>query len=317
MTDASFSSLISIMIVLFLLLATGFFARKTGIIDDAASKRLSKLIVNIGQPMMIVHALIKVENTPENTRSGFIMLGLGLALHFICSVLAFFAAKPIKDLDERKVSEFAMIFSNAGFIGFPIYESIFPGKGQFWGSFFIIGFHIFVWTWGMMILARGRSDIKMTVRKVLFNLGTVPCFIGILLYLAMRWIDIPDVLVTYTGYLNNLCTPISVLIVGALIATRTPKQIFCDGKMYYISLIRLIVFPLAVCLLLKLAGMPDYIVLFGTATTALPSATNITMFAELYDIAPGYAAQTVGVTSLFTIVTLPCIMLLANLIVGI
>ena len=39
------------------------------------------------------------------------------------------------------------------------------------------------------------------------------------------------------------------------------------------------------------------------------------MFAEIYDIAPGYAAQTVGVTSLFTIVTLPCVMLVANLIV--
>ena len=48
----------------------------------------------------------------------------------------------------------------------------------------------------------------------------------------------------------------------------------------------------------------------------MPSATNVTMFAELYDIKPGYASQTVGVTSLFTIVTLPLMMLAANFIIG-
>ncbi|MBR6602555.1 MAG: AEC family transporter [Clostridia bacterium] len=315
MDSASFSSLIQIMVVLFLLLATGFASRKLGIIDEVASKRLSKLIVNIGQPMMIVYSLIKIEYSIENTKAGFTMLALGIGVHIVLCVMAFFAAKTVKDFNEHKIAEFSLIFANAGFIGFPIFRSIFGDIGEFWGSFYVIGFHLFVWTWGMIILARGRKDIKINVKKILFNLGTVPCFIGIALYLLMKWIHIPAFIVTYTGYLNNLCTPISVLIVGALIATRTVKQIFCDLKMYYMSLIRLIIMPLVICVLAKLIGLPDYMILFATAAAALPSATNITMFAEIYDIAPGYAAQTVGVTSLFTIVTLPCVMLVANLIV--
>ncbi len=315
MDSGSFSSLIQIMVVLFLLLATGFAARKLGIIDDVASKRLSKLIVNIGQPMMIVYSLIKIEYSAENTKAGFTMLALGIGVHILLCIMAFFAAKTVKDFNEHKIAEFSLIFANAGFIGFPIFRSIFGDIGEFWGSFYVIGFHLFVWTWGMIILARGRKDIKMNVRKILFNFGTVPCFIGIALYLLMKWIHIPAFVVTYTGYLNNLCTPISVLIVGALIATRTVKQIFCDLRMYYISLIRLIIMPLVICIVAKLIGLPDYMILFATAAAALPSATNITMFAELYDIAPGYAAQTVGVTSLFTIVTLPCVMLVASMIV--
>ncbi len=314
MDSQSFSSLIQIMVVLFLLLATGFAARKLGIIDEVASKRLSKLIVNIGQPMMIVYSLIKIEYSIENTKVGFIMLALGIGVHILLCVMAFFAAKTVKDFNEHKIAEFSLIFANAGFIGFPIFRSIFGDIGEFWGSFYVIGFHLFVWTWGMIILAKGRKDIKMNIRKILFNLGTVPCFIGIALYLLMKWIHIPAFVVTYTGYLNNLCTPISVLIVGALIATRTVKQIFCDMRMYYISLIRLIIMPIVICLIAKLIGLPDYMILFATAAAALPSATNITMFAELYDIAPGYAAQTVGVTSLFTIVTLPCVMIVASMI---
>ncbi len=314
----SFSSLVEIMVILFLLLATGFISRKTGIIDEVASKRLSKLIVNIGQPMMIVYALINIEDkSPEKTKTGFMILGISVAVHVFLCLFSHFASKPIKSFDEHKITEFALIFSNAGFIGFPVFEAIFGPEGTFWGSFYVIGFHLFVWTWGMIILARGREDIKMNVKKVLFNFGTVPCFIGIALYLLLSAdiITIPSAVVRYTGFLNNLCTPISVLIVGALIATRTVKQIFCDFKMYYISLCRLIIMPLCVCLIAKLCGLSPNMILFATAAAALPSATNITMFAELYDIAPGYAAQTVGVTSLFTIVTMPCIMLLADLIV--
>ncbi|MEE0968886.1 MAG: AEC family transporter [Clostridia bacterium] len=313
----SFTSLVNIMIILFLLLATGFIARKTGVIDEIASKRLSKLIVNIGQPMMIVYALIKIEEkTPEKTKMGFIMLGVSFAVHLFLCLFSYFASKPIRDFNEHKITEFALIFSNAGFIGFPVFGALFGDEGVFWAAFYLIGFHIFVWTWGMIILAKGRDDIRMNVRKVLLNFGTVPCFIGIALYLlSMQFFTIPQVLIDYTGYLNNLCTPISVLIVGALIATRTPKQIFCDIKMYYISLCRLVIMPICVCLIGKLCGLDANIILFTTAAAALPSATNITMFAELYDIAPGYAAQTVGVTSLFTIVTLPCIMLVADMIV--
>lgn len=303
------------MAVLFLLLATGFIARKTGIIDDVASKRLSKLIVNIGQPMMIVHALIKIEYSAEKTREGLIMIAVGLLLHLFMAVVSFFAAKGIKDLDRRKISEFSMLFGNVGFIGFPILKSIFGDIGEFWGSFAVIGFHLFVWTWGILILARGRDDIKPTVKSVLFNFGTVPCFIGVALYFAMSRITIPSFVIQYTGYLNNLCTPISVLIVGALIATRTPKQIFADPKIYLVSAVKLVVMPLLVCVIGALLGLPEYIILFSVATAAMPSATNVTMFAELYDISPGYASQTVGVTSLFTIVTLPLMMLAANFII--
>ncbi len=312
MDSQSFSSLIQIMVVLFLLLLTGFGARKLGIIDDVASKRLSKLIVYIAQPMMIVYSLIRIEYSAENTKVGFAMLALGIGVHILLCVMSFFASKTVRDFDEHKIAEFSLIFANVGFIGFPIFRSIFGDIGEFWGSFYIIGFNLFVWTVGMVILARGRNDIKMNAKKILFNFGTVPCFIGIGLYLLMRWIHIPAFIVSYTGYLNNLCTPISVLIVGALIATRTTKQIFGDMRIYYISLIRLIIMPFVVCIVAKLIGLPDYMVIFATAAAALPSATNITMFAEIYDIAPGYAAQTVGVTSLFSILTLPVVMKAAN-----
>ncbi len=314
----NFSALLTIIATLFLLMACGFFARKAGIIDDVASKRLSTLIIKIGQPMMIISALVEADFSYENLTDGFLYIGVGLLLHTFMAVIAFFLCKGFKDLDERKITEFSLVFTNGGFIGFPIMEALFGPKGLFLASFYVISFHLFIWSWGMAIIARGRGDIKLTVRKIFVNLGSVPCVIGILLYMAVipfPGFALPAFITKFMSYLSGLCTPISVLITGALLATRTPKQIFGSGKIYYFSALKLIGIPLLVCVLCKLIGLPDSMVLFCTVEAALPAAASITMFAEMYGLNAGYASQTVGTSSLLSVGTLPLVLLAADWIV--
>ena len=314
----NFSALLTIIATLFLLMACGFFARKKGIIDDVASKRLSTLIIKIGQPMMIVSALTEAEFSYENLTDGLIIIGLGMVLHSVMGVMAFFLCKGFKDTDERKITEFSLMFTNGGFIGFPIMEALFGAKGLFLAAFYNISFHLFIWSWGIAILARKRPDIKLTVRKIFINLGSVPCLIGVLIYmLAIPFpgFVLPAFLSKFMMYLSNLCTPISLLITGALLATRTAKQIFGSGKIYYFSAMKLIIFPLVVCVIGKLIGLPHDMVLFATVEAALPSAASITMFSEMYGLNSGYASQTVGTSSLLSVGTMPLILLLAEWIV--
>ncbi len=314
-----FLALLTIIATLFLLMACGFFARKVKIIDDVASKRLSTLIIKIGQPMMIVSALVEAEFSMENLTDGLIIVALGMVLHALMAVMAFFLCKGFRDLDERKITEFSLVFTNAGFIGFPIMEALFGAKGLFLASFYVISFHLFIWSWGIAILARKRPDIKLTVRKIFINLGSVPCLIGVLIYMLgipFPGFALPAFLSKFMMYLSNLCTPISVLITGALLATRTPKQIFGSGKIYYFSAMKLVVIPLVVCIIGKLVGLPEYLVLFATVEAALPSAATITIFSEMYDLNAGYASQTVGTSSLLSVGTLPLVLLVAQWIVS-
>lgn len=315
----NFTALLTIIATLFLLMACGFFCRKRGIIDDVASKRLSTLIIKVGQPMMIVSALVEAEFSMANLKDGLIIVGLGMVLHALMAVMAFFLCRGFRDLDERKITEFSLVFTNAGFIGFPIMEALFGPHGLFLASFYVISFHLFIWSWGIAILARKRPDIKLTVKKIFINLGTVPCLIGVLLYMAVIPFPafvIPEFISKFMMYLSNLCTPISVLITGALLATRTPKQIFGSAKIYYFSAMKLVVIPLVVCVIGKLVGLPDHLVLFATVEAALPSAATITMFSEMYDLNAGYASQTVGTSSLLSVGTLPLVLLVAEWIVS-
>ena len=315
----NFSALLVIIATLFLLMACGFFARKRGIIDDVASKRLSTLIIKIGQPMMIISALTEAEFSYENLKDGFLYIGLGMIFHAVMGCLAFVLCKGFRDLDERKITEFSLMFVNGGFIGFPILEALFGAKGLFLAAFFNISFHLFIWSWGLAILARKRSDIKLTVRKIFINLGSIPCLIGVLLYMLVIPFPefvLPAFLSKFFMYLSNLCTPISVLITGALLATRTPKQIFGSGKIYYFSAMKLLGLPLIVCVLCKLIGLPHDMTLFLTVEAALPAASSITMFSEMYGLNAGYASQTVGTSSLLSVGTLPLILLVAEWIVS-
>ncbi len=311
---SQFTEFFNLILAFFILLIVGFVAGKTKIVDQVASKKLSALIIKIGQPALIINSLIKMEYSADKLALGFKTLAFGFVIHIFMALLAFLAFRGFKNVDEQKLTEFAAIFGNVGFLGMPILRSLFGDEGEFMGAFFIVSFNVFLWTWGIMILARKRKDIKLTPKKLL-NFGTVPCFIGFMLYLCCRpFFQFPTFVMKSFEFTASICTPVSMFIIGALLATCTFKQIFCSGKIYYLCAVRLIIVPLIVCGILKLIGLDGWI-LFAAAVTSMPCATTLTMLAELYDIEPRYSAQAVGTTSLFSMLTMPCVMFLAQKLV--
>ena len=321
----NFNALNVVVSTLFVILAIGFLCRKLGIIDDAASKKLSKLILMVGQPAMLINSLAIAEYNDANLKTAIIMIVLGFVFHGLLAVISFIFAIPLKkNLDERKLSEFGLMFTNCAFIGFPIFEALLGPTGLFMASFLCISFNILLWTWGLSIIARGRNDIKLSLKKIFLNFGTVPCAIGFGLFLLKNpavGFEVPEFLGKAMQYLQNLCTPISVLVTGALIATQSPKKIFCSWKLYYFNVVKLLVFPIIICLISKIAviafGLPQIYATFMTAAAALPTASSVTMMAENYGLDSGYSSLTVGISSLLSVVTLPLSMIIAQWIFAI
>ena len=312
----NFSALLDIIITLFLLMICGYICRKLDVLDAVASKNLSKLIITVGQPMMIIGALNNAAYTKENLKIALYTTLISFAMHVVMGVAAFFICKRMKNLNHAKLIEFGLVFTNCGFLGFPVLDSIYgDGMGSFMGAFYVIAFHIFLWTWGIAILARGRDDIKLTPKKALLNYGTVPCAIGILLYLLKPLLVMPQSVGKFFSYLGGLCTPISVLITGGLLATISLGSMFKNRKLYLMSFLKLLVFPIVACVLAKLCGLSDTYVILCTVMAGLPCASTVVMLAELHDIEPAYASQTVGMTSLLTTATLPCVVLFAKWII--
>ena len=112
-----------------------------------------------------------------------------------------------------------------------------------------------------------------------------------------------------------MCTPISVLITGGLLATISLKEMFKNKSLYVFSFLKLLAIPVVICVIAKLIGLSDTYIILCTVMAGLPCASTVTMLAELHDIEPGYASQTVGTSSLLSVGTLPLVLLLAEWIV--
>lgn len=304
-----FNALYVVVATLLVLMIVGFVCRKLKIIDDVASKKLSALILKVGQPAMIINALAGAQYSLQNIEMAGKMVVFGFAFHIGLAILAFglcFVLK--KNIDEQKISEFSLVFANCAFIGFPIFEALFGSEGLFMASFLVISFNVFMWTWGLAIFARKRNDIKVTVKKVFLNFGTVPSAIGFGLF-ALQAPEIgfvtPAFLLDACKFLSNLCTPISVLITGALIATLKPHQIFKKWQVLYFNAVKLFILPILVCLIVKILGLPYNYAMFFAAAAALPAASSVSMLSETYGLDSGYSALVVGTSTLLCVASLP------------
>ena len=307
-----YGALLSTDATLFLLLAAGFVAKKTRVIDDVSTKKLSAVIVKIGQPFLLISSLISLDFSTENLKTGLLTLALSFGLHVFMASLAFLFSKGFRKDPNKAITEFALIFTNCGFIGFPIMNSLYGEKGLFCGAFYLVGFHLFLWSWGVFVLSRGRDDIKLTPKKIFFNFGTIPSLIGIVLFLLP--FRMPSAVVSFSQYLAGLCTPVSLLITGALIASRSPKLLFGRISTYIVSALKLIVIPIITACVLRLLCLDPFFIVFGTVMAALPSASVVSMFSELYSMDSGYSSQIVGITTLFSVGTLPLLVLFAQFI---
>ena len=176
----NFTALLNTVITLALVMVSGFIGGKFKVIDEVASKKLSLLILRIGQPFLIISSILGVEYSKDTLILGIKTMLIGFAIHILLAVVAFFLCSGFKNLDERKLSEFAIVFGNVGFMGFPILETLFGARGLFMGVFFVISFNIMIWSLGIFILGRKRKDMKLTLRKIFINFGTVPSAIGLL-----------------------------------------------------------------------------------------------------------------------------------------
>ena len=308
-----FNALLNTIITLSVLLMIGYVAAKLNIINEVASKNLSNLIIKIGNPALIISSIINMEHSAENLKLGGLTLLAGFIIHIIMAILSFFICLKLKNTDERKVSEFTIIFGNVGFIGLPILDSIFGDRGVFMGAFIIISFNVVLWTWGIAILARKREDIKITLKTLILNYGTVASAIGMVIYLLN--FKFPTFVYSSFSYVASLCTPITLFITGALLARRSFKQIFLSPKVYFVCFVRLIFMPLVICLLCKLVGLSSEWTLFLTVIAGMPAASTISMLSDIYEISPGYAAQCVGTTSVLSMLTIPCVVWIAQQII--
>ena len=313
----NFEALFSTALSLFLFTLTGFVLRKTGVVDGTLTGKLSGFVAKACQPFLIIFSVVKLEYSTEKLRNGILVLAFSVLLHIFLALASKLFFSRVGDTDERKIHEFGCVFTNCAFVGFPILNALFGEAGLFYGAFYVIVYNLAVWSYGIVVMARGKPNFKISVRKMLVNLGTVPCAIGLGLYMAR--VPMPDFLMTVLESMSGLCTPLSLIVTGSLVASMPLRGLFNNPKIYYFCAAKLILLPLIAAVILRFAGLSGLVEgidlsVFMVVLSSMPPAAFTTIFAELYDVKPAYAAQLLSVGTMLSPFTILLVMKLSEFI---
>lgn len=297
--------LLSLQTLLMLLLAgVGFILFKTGKISQEGSKSLGNILICAVLPCVIVKGFL-VERTPERTTGLLISLGAAAVLLGV-SVL-------ISRLFFRRdaIAAFGAAFSNPGFFGIPLITAALGSENVFYIAAFIGLLNLLQWTYGVSLMTGKRGALRFSALiRAPFLIAIV---IGLILFFTAP--PLPSLLTDALGSIAGLNTPLAMFTVGVYLAQANFKQMFTQGRLYAVSAVRLLIIP-AVCLLLlwpiPTAWQPVKTALLIAA--ACPVGSNIAVYAHLHGKDSAYAAQSVVVSTLFSVITLPLLVGLAGLL---
>lgn len=293
-------------LILFLILVVGFYAKKRDIINNDAKKKLSELLLRITSPFLIVSSF-NFEFSRDRLYNAGIVFLFAFCSHGFSILLGILLYRKYPD-KTGKVLKFITIYSNCGFMGFPVLDGLYGKTGIFYGSIYVMVFHLFLWTNGVMIFS-GEKDIG-TMKKALVNPGILAVLIGMFLFIFS--IKLPVPVFKTLEMVGGMTTPISMLIVGSTLADIDLKSMFSGFAVYFGSAVRLVLLPLFSIITLKFFGLPEMLFIICVVLVAMPAAANTTIFAEMYDGDVQFASRTIAISTVLSIVTIPLIILLTK-----
>nr|WP_296033455.1 AEC family transporter [uncultured Dorea sp.] len=292
---------------LFLMILMGYIVVKAGLLKGDDSKVISKIVLYLIIPCVIINAF-QVDYTSEKIKELLLVFAASVLLQVVL-LAAVWAVGKILHLNEVETA--SIYYSNSGNLIVPIVTFILGKEWVLYGCVFMSVQLVFIWTHGKNILSR---EGKMDWRKIVLNVNMISVFAGVVLFFTK--IRLPEILNQTLSSVGSMIGPASMIVTGMLIAEMSLKKIFTNGRVYFVSFLRLIVVPVISLILLKISGLvsghPDgkKLLLIVFLAVITPSASTVTQMCQVYGNDSKYASAINVMTTLLSIITMPLMVLL-------
>lgn len=301
----------STMLVLFIVISLGFIARRLKIVDDVFDTVLSKVIMTITCPAMVLHAVLSNASLPDNSVILQVMLvsivtfipifAIGLALSRIYRV----------QKNMRGVHAFAVSFGNTGFIGFAVCGAILGNDAVLYASIYNIAFNLFVFSVGAwMMSSTGTAELDRHEKLVYMRKNLLsPMMAACVLVFSLALLHVTDfgIIGKTCELLGSMTAPASMLVIGSTLARYQIKSMISNGWVYVTALGRLIVAPAVVFFLGGLMLSDAHLLATLTLMSAMPVAALGTVMCLTYGGDLKTMSQCTFLTTILSIVTIPLV----------
>lgn len=292
------------MLVLLLLMLVGVCCRKCGIFNDEGNKRISSLVVNVANPALILSSSINQEAVISGME--FVKtFALAWMMFGVLMILAHFVPRILKaDISEYGTYKAMTIFSNIGFMGFPVIAALFGTEALLYASLFLIPFNVLIYTYGISVMKRQREKTGFRIRKAL-NMGVISCVLTLIIYLIE--LPVPVIVENAVDSLSGLTAPLSMMVIGDSLTKINLKKLFCNVRMLVFSGIKLLLIPIVGVGFIKLLGLNSMLTGVCMIMLSTPVGSMTAMLAQEYDGDYELASQGVTITTMLAVITMPLI----------
>lgn len=292
-----------------LMALAGFILGRMRLITGEQSRVLSCVCVYLSLPCGMIASF---STTLEVGR--LIGLGLGLAaavlIHLLYLLLdRVFSYHPVAMTREEQA---LVTYNNAGNLVMPMVRNVLGTEYVLYTSSYILVQNLLVWTHGQKLMG---GDQRLRWKKIVGN--PVIDGIGIGLLLFITGMPLPAPLRMAVEGLSSCTAPLAMLVIGIVMSELDLNVAFSQGRVYLISLIRLILLPLlSAGILLLLNRLFPIVDGANILTVSLlcaigPSASTVVQQAQIYhNPNVGYVSSVNAMTTVLCAVTMPLITLL-------
>ena len=307
------------MVVLFALMLIGFYIRRKEYISDETCRHLSWMVVNIANPALVVSGSLNSEETLRGQAflETIVLVAAVYALLFLVSILLPYICRvPGRNVGVYRVM---MIFSNIGFMGFPLINAVYGSDALLRASLFLIPYNLLIYTYGIAALKpkeeqapSGESTRKFRgIMKKVLNIGVLGCIVAMVISFT-GW-KAPDFVRTTVTNLSNLTAPLSMLVIGASMVQINLKELFTDARLLVFSALKLLVVPLIGLFLLKPFVADPTMLGVCLVMLSTPVGSMTAMMAQQYGGDYEMASKGVALTTILSVATIPLVSMLTGI----
>lgn len=296
------TQLMNQMFILFGLIAVGYISNKTGILDKTANAKISAFLLNVPLPATVLHsALIQ-----EPMEYSVIFYGVAVALG-VFTLLPIISKILAGVFHWDKTYQLMLDYSNVGFMGLPIVSSVYGSESVFYAVMIMMVFNLHLFTVGIMIL-KGKAESPKVLIKNLCTPGIIASLLAFVIVLLR--IKAPSPVVSLLSSMGSITTPLAMMIIGSQLGMVDLLQVLKNRSLYLMTIFRLAIYPLIVCVSLRLLLGDCLAANVATIQMGLPVAGNVTMLCSAYDGDTSLAAQGTCMSTFLSLVTVPVMLML-------
>lgn len=293
-------------LIIFVLIIIGFIIGKIKLITDDGVKSMNNIMLYIVSPCVIINSLQR-DFDAALLHNLFLSILAAFLSHGISCFIGYLLIHD-KDKATQNIKRFAAIYSNCGFMAFPLIEAICGQEGLFYGVGYIIVFNILAWSLGNCRMMEGEKHFE--IKKAILNPGVIPSVIGLVMFFTS--FSLPKIILGPVEFLAGLNTPLPMLIIGYTISKLDIREYFNIKREWITLTVRLILSPAIVLAILYLIGFRGTLLITTTISASAPVAASTNMFAIKYNSDSALAAKLVSVSALFSIITMTIIVSVAK-----